>query len=64
MESAIETASKEVQLLNAGWVEKYGFWKHPKKAYQGLPYLFKFEDACVAEGILPRKEYRGTSINV
>jgi len=49
--TATEQASKEVQLLNLGWVEKYGFWKHPNKVYQGLPYLFKFEDACRIEGI-------------
>lgn len=54
--NAIEQASMEVQLLKAGWVEKYGIWSHPRRLYQGKPYLFNFEDACLAERIMTKEE--------
>lgn len=49
--TAIEQASKEEQLINLGWNVKHEFWSHPKRVYNGLPYLFTFEDACKVEGI-------------
>lgn len=46
-----EKLEKVIGLKKAGWIQKYNQWTHPKRVYQGLPYIFTFEQAVKAEGL-------------
>lgn len=45
-----ENKAEQVKFLtDRGWEEKHGLWTHPKRTYQGLPYMFNFDQAMHAE---------------
>ena len=51
MSAYVEIANQVLILKERGWTEKHGLWTHPKRLYQGLPYMFSFAQAICAEGI-------------
>jgi hypothetical protein len=38
-------------LRKRGWEVKHGMWMNPKRTYQGLPYMFTFNQVCKLEGV-------------